>query len=639
VGAGDLRAADLCGSQWFGGWDGGADRPAVPTGAELRWSAPQPLWTVGRWNAGQVRLLRGDGWRLAVVGYTGDTDDQLRLAAERFRDRHTDWLSLRSGSAYLVWQDASRTVVVGDVAGARPIFHVRHGDAVVFASDAAPLADLIGQGPDSEWVAVNVACPELVGETGGSPFTGVRMVPAGHALVIEHRDAVSYQPDPRLTAPAVALREGAPRLRDALVHAVTEHIQPSLKVTADLSGGLDSSSVVALACRSQSSEVASLTIDSGQPDNDDLAHATAVAQSLPSLSHHVRQIPDEALPYTGLDAVPSTDEPVPDVAVYARTRWWQEQLAELGGDVHLVGDGGDAVLVANPAYLADLAAGGRMSSLLREASGWARLCRAPAARIALAAVRVAATPRNVAAHALARSIESPGNSASRPSLHEYIGLFPPPVGAAWLTADARAAAAVGIRGLRDDPQLDGWPVGDRVAMRALRAFARTHRTDRELAHHDGIRLAAPFLNDSVVRACLAVPARTRTSTTAAKPLLREALDGMVPSPTLRRSTKGDYTSLHYRGLARNARALRDIVDDLVLAQIGIVDPKAVRHTVEQGILGQRIRIGALDCILAAELWLRAHQRRPRTAWNELRREVCDEHPLPVGAACLAEPNP
>lgn len=138
----------------------------------------------------------------------------------------------------------------------------------------------------------------------------------------------------------------------------------------------------------------------------------------------------------------------------------------------------------------------------------------------------------------------------------------------------------------------------------IQAYGRAHRIHLELAASCGVALHAPYLDDAVVAACLAVPAAERTSPRQAKPLLRAAMTGRVPDAALVRSTKGDYSMLAYRGLSRRHRTVAELLTNSRLAGLGLIEEKTIRADVMRGAAGLRIPLAALDQLLGAEIWLR-----------------------------------
>lgn len=148
-------------------------------------------------------------------------------------------------------------------------------------------------------------------------------------------------------------------------------------------------------------------------------------------------------------------------------------------------------------------------------------------------------------------------------------------------------------------------VGDSVAWMSLAAFARAQRVYNELAAASGVNHHAPFLDNGVLRACWSTPASARTTPGRAKPLLQLAMAGQLPQVVLGRRTKGDYTSLHYAGMVRNAAVLDDILAGSRLADLDLLAPTAIREELKRGVAGLPIRLGAFDTVLATELWLRS----------------------------------
>ncbi|HEY6421998.1 MAG TPA: asparagine synthase-related protein [Pseudonocardiaceae bacterium] len=126
---------------------------------------------------------------------------------------------------------------------------------------------------------------------------------------------------------------------------------------------------------------------------------------------------------------------------------------------------------------------------------------------------------------------------------------------------------------------DPWTSPHRGISRASGGCRRTggaHRIQVELAAGQGVALHAPYLDDAVVAACLAVPAAERTSPRQAKPLLRAAMTGHVPDAALVRSTKGDYSMLAYRGLSRHRSTVGDLLTNSRLAGLGYL-PRGSMH--------------------------------------------------------------
>ncbi|GGP78423.1 asparagine synthase-related protein [Streptomyces abikoensis] len=200
--------------------------PVEPVGARLLWGEPAPLWAVGDWRPDEVRVVHADAdTRLAVLGRCGASDDALRsglLAARGGALRHlTAW----PGSYTAVARVGRRLTVAGDLAGARPVFHAAWSGGTAYATAALPLADLVEAELDIGYLAALLACPDSPEALAdGTPYTGVRRVPPGHALVLRDgaRDVTGYEPTSSLAvaAPQLDARQAVEGVREAIVEAV-----------------------------------------------------------------------------------------------------------------------------------------------------------------------------------------------------------------------------------------------------------------------------------------------------------------------------------------------------------------------------------------------------------------------------------
>ena len=467
---------------------------------------------------------------------------------------------------------------------------------------------------DQTWLAARFALPEASGVWWtGSPWTAVRALRPGWALRVSRSGRVTATPIATLPAPVVDLDHAGDCLRSALVRAVCTRAEATSRLTVDLSGGLDSSTVAVLAVRMARDLVQAVTLDVNGV-NDAMA-ASTIAAEVSGLAHEILQVPDSVLPYSGLDTVPLFDEPVEDSSTIGRATWWLQHIAERGSDLHLSGDGGDAVLLARPSYLADLAAQGRFRALWRHARGWSRLRNQAPHALIRAAV---STARSDYATALRQLADELARGESRQS--SWAGLvtwFRASPIVEWMPPECRALVAEQMCHHADEhasPVVPGeFGIGDAAAWLSLNTFSRTQRAYSDLAASCSVNHHAPYLDNAVVRACWLMPAWARTTPEQPKPLLRCAVGDMVPQRLLERRTKGDYTALVYKGLRRNRKDLDDLLTRSRLSELGLIDETKVRTELAHGAAGIPVRLSAIDAVVSAELWLRAQDKAHKNA--------------------------
>jgi asparagine synthase (glutamine-hydrolysing) len=514
-----------------------------------------------------------------VFGFSLASGDQIRSTVREFA-RTADLMvldAIATGSGVLVVREPAGVTVLTDLAGVWPVFYATVGDSVVYSSSASAVARYVGSEVDEQWLAARLLAggiPDAWSE--GSPYRRVAAVPAGGVLLIypSGRSAVVRRELPLGTA---EFDEGTQRLAEALTSVVRGRTTACHELSTDLSGGLDSSTVAALAAATRPDRaLPAITLVCTDLGSDDPAHARRVAVAVPGITHVELPLPGEVEPYAALTEMPRTDESFADVSIFARLRWWMTIVRELGGQAHLTGDGGDAVLTAPLAYLADLAQRRGFRELWSHAAGWARLRHRPLHRLVGAARRLAGTTQASAIEHYANALEREGTGAPSPRRWEdLIAWAPPPPCPQWFTPHARELAATALRNAFRGPGDRATP-GDVASLGMVQAYGRAHRIHLELAAGLGVALHAPYLDDAVVAACLAVPAEQRTSPWQAKPLLRAAMTGRVPDAALVRSTKGDYSMLAYRGLSRHHRTVADLLTNSRLAGLGLIEEKAIR---------------------------------------------------------------
>jgi hypothetical protein len=154
--------------RWLVGWSGTASGPdpvegrtVQPVGAQLVWGDLNPLWAVGDWRPDEVRTVEIDpSTRLAVFGCCGAGDEELRVGLSVARGGALRHLTAWPGGYTAVAQVGRRITVIGDLAGARPVFHADWSGGTAYATAALPLADLIEAQLDVGHLAALLACPD-----------------------------------------------------------------------------------------------------------------------------------------------------------------------------------------------------------------------------------------------------------------------------------------------------------------------------------------------------------------------------------------------------------------------------------------------------------------------------------------------
>ncbi|GAA2245798.1 lasso peptide isopeptide bond-forming cyclase [Promicromonospora sukumoe] len=583
-------------------WLAGASA-AIPGPGQARqlWGGERPVWVVDEPDRPEtvVRMVEDGTQRLAVVGDVWLSGGELARGLAHVR--RSDWHELTRwpGSYWVVADTGRSTVVLTDLCGQRPVYHARSDDVALWATQAKPLAHATKAAIDQAGMVHRLVVPTLGDLVGAhTTFAGVHRVPGGHALTLtaRSRHVDPYEPDQQPTTFA----ESAVRLRDALTTAIEARTtSPAETITADFSGGLDSTTLALLTARA-GRDVLGVTLADRLNPNDDVSYAVLAATAEPRLRHELVAPEPPPTFFNDLLEAPITDQPHSDAGRWARKWSYQRHAVAAGSTLHLTGSGGDLLLAAPATCLADLAASGHHLTLWRAARARARLRHRPVYDVAQNAYQLADTSYPDALRQLAAAIRLGGQRAH--GRRPLRWLVPSGV-AAWLTPNARIGLLTSISDLATVAPRGYGSMSRRRARDEVREFGTYQAELNAQAASLGLRLHTPFLDNEVVRACVALPPYLHNHPHRQKPLMAEALRGLVPSSLLDRRTKGVYGAAGYVGVARNIEVIRCLLDSSELVATGLLDADAVAHDLALAAAGIPTRFAALESVITAELWL------------------------------------
>jgi len=513
---------------------------------------------------------------------TGDTPILPHLYEEsgpRFVER------LHGMFAVALWDAGrERLVLARDRLGKKPLLWARLPDGTLaFASELKALLRLpqLSREIDLDAVDAYLALQYVPGDR--TALRGIHKLAPGHVLVAEgatERIERYWQPEP--ADPSANDGEWLERVRATVGEAVRKRLVADVPLGALLSGGIDSSIVVALMAQASSQPVRTFTV--GFPDvrYDERAYARAVASRYGTLHEEVEIEEDIASTLPRLAA--TFDEPLGDEAAFP-TFLIAEQ-ARRHVTVALVGDGGDESFAGYERYVAHRLAE-RIPVLVAQA-GAAALRLLPAAR---------REPRSSLFRAT-RFLDV----ASAPAGQRYARLmevFPVELRRE-LWSDTRLAQQVrlepeghGVAGLQL-LDLETYLPGDLLLKADLASMAHS------------LELRSPLLDHEVVALGLALPESLKTRGREGKVALRRAFAADLPPEVAGRGKTGFGVPL-----GRWFRSdLRDAAHDLLSSDRGWFRPETVRRLLEEHESGRADHGHRLWCLLMLELWVREHVEAP-----------------------------
>ncbi|MER6025325.1 asparagine synthase-related protein [Streptomyces sp. NPDC001851] len=570
----------------------------------LRHRSGRPF-VAGRLAEDRVLTAERGDTRLAVIGHCSATQDELAAAAARIDEvTDLDRLGLAwAGSYHLVASVRGRLRLQGTASGLRRIFHGELGALTVAADRADVLATVLDAPPDPALLALRTldALPHPLGDL--PPWREVSAVPAGWYLALPpHGRGPLVTRWWQAPEPVRSLTEGGQLLRQALDDAVRVRAHGTQSLSADLSGGMDSTSIALLAARHRPS-LTTLTMENDDQADDDAEWAGQAAAGLPDLNRIVyssRELPQFFGGLMALDGVP--DEPSTALLSAPRLRAVRERARAHGSRLHLDGLGGDQLLCGHPAYHHDLVrrrpllAAQRLRVLIQlRRSSWGAEARG---LLDSRSYRRWFTDR---AHGRIRRAPSP--------LSDW-GHFPSLP--AWLTPDARDLVIRTLRETAATAEPLAPTRGRHNDLLAIQDAGRLVRQCHQLTETQDFSHTSPFLDDRVIQACLAVRPEQRVTPWEFKPVIKAAMADVMPAGVLTRRTKGDGTTLVAEGFETHRRELAELWDGSRLAALGLIDPGPLRELLDLPYTDS-LHQGAMQSALSCELWARATAARPAPA--------------------------
>jgi asparagine synthase (glutamine-hydrolysing) len=504
--------------------------------------------------------------------------------------------------ALAIWDKQARSLFLArDGLGVKPLYITESSQGFAFASELKALLPVLKQ-KTLDPVSLHRYLSYLWCPGEGTPLKEVCQLHPGESMVVQRGQIVErtiwYElPARRPPALTLALDSIAGETAQALRTAVHRQLVSDVPVGAFLSGGLDSSAIVAFAKeRAPDIQCFSIELKGGQDAGfaDDLPYARRVAEHLRVPLNVVTVEADRMAPDIER-MVWMLDEPLADPAPL-NVLYISELARSHGIKVLLSGAGGD-----------DLFSGYRRHLALQHEWLWSWLPAGVRASLAHAAMRLdAGTALGRRAQRLFANVEASGDAriagyfawASETRLRSlYSDSF------AQALADTRADAPM-LEFLNGVPPQHG-PLARMLGLEQ-RFFLANHNllyTDR-MSMAAGVEVRVPFLDLDLVEHAARIPADVKQRGGVGKWALKRAMEPFLPKDVIYRPKTGFGAPLRrwLQGALRPMAA--ELLSPATLSARGIFDPAAVAALMEADRLG---RVDASYTLLSAmciEIWCR-----------------------------------
>jgi asparagine synthase (glutamine-hydrolysing) len=257
---------------------------------------------------------------------------------------------LRGMFGIAIWDSRRRTLLIGrDRPGIKPLYYAQAAGRLFFGSEAKCVLANPEVDRDLDPAALDHYLAFLYTPRDRSIFSGIKKLPPAHYLKIQDGrvEIVRYWQLPAETTFTGTEVEALDALEQTLARAVESHMIADVPLGAFLSGGIDSSVVVALMAKASGRAVKTFSIGFDEARYNELPHARRVAEHVGTEHHEFIVRPD------GLDILDRLiwhfDEPFGDSS--AIPTWYVSEMARGHVTVVLSGDGGDELFGGYDRYL------------------------------------------------------------------------------------------------------------------------------------------------------------------------------------------------------------------------------------------------------------------------------------------------
>jgi asparagine synthase (glutamine-hydrolysing) len=394
--------------------------------------------------------------------------------------------------------------------------------------------------------------------------------------------------------PSVSEKEWPEALLHQLEASVRAQLASDVPLGLFLSGGVDSSAIVALASRALTGRrVKTFSLGFAEPSYDERPFARAVADSYGTEHTEVDfSATDAAKLLEGAGDL--LDEPLVDGSFLPIYRLSQSARSEV--TVILSGDGGDELFCGYPTFQAD-----RVARLMQ------RLPRVVRRAMAVAVESLKPSPRYGSVESLLKRFfrALPYSPAIRTQL--LLGGLTPTERSALLSPAIRAACARVDSYEELTASLTGLPGLDPLD-RLIYQHCKFYLADQNLVTVDrasmacGLEVRAPFLDRPLVELAGRIPSTLKLKGWGTKHILKRALRGLVPDTILARRKQGFGVplGLWMRGPLRRTLEARLACEEV--ARIGLFDPPMTRRLVAEHVSGARNHQKILWGLMVFDAW-------------------------------------
>jgi asparagine synthase (glutamine-hydrolysing) len=540
--------------------------------------------------------------KLEARGHRFSTHSDTEVIVHLYEDHGDDCVEhLRGMFAFALWDRRRRRLLCArDRVGKKPLFYAHIDGELWFGSEAKAILQDPAVPRDVDLDAIDCFLQFQYVPHPKSAFAHLRKLPPAHVLVwqdgrVDTRPYwhLSYSPDDAYGSEA----EMQERIREELLEATRIRLRSDVPLGAFLSGGVDSSAVVAAMARLSSQPVKTFSIGFDVEAFDETRHAREIAELFETEHHEFRVEPHamEILP----KLVWHYGEPFADQS--AIPSFYLAELTRRHVTVALNGDGGDEDFAGYPRYIANA---------LAERLAWVPR---PLARVAARTFdRIGPGPKPRSMRTRLRRLAHAISLTPYDRYAMWIAYFTELDRAELYTTEMRAA--LGEQRTAPSVIRDPWVASDATDYvdRLLDVDVHSYLPGDLLVKMDiatmahSLEVRSPLLDHRFMEMAARLPSSAKLHGRTTKHVFKDALRPWLPDHILDRQKMGFGVPLGdwFRGALRELPA--DVLLDERSLDRGYFRPEAVRGIIDRHLRGEEDTSNKIWALLQLELWLRTY---------------------------------
>ena len=535
--------------------------------------------------------------KLEKLGHTFYTNSDTEAIVHAYDQFGADCPKhLRGMFAFAIWNERTQELFLArDRVGKKPLLYAQVNNQFVFGSEFSALLLHPDISRDIEPEALDYYLSFMCIPAPLTAYRVIRKLEPGHWLRWRNGEIESqryWQPDFTKKI-AISEEEAGERTVEILREAVRVRLMSEVPLGAFLSGGIDSSAVVALMSQESSEPVKTFSIGFDEQDFSEIHHARRIAEHVGADHHEFIVRPDalEVLP----TLVEHYGEPYADSS--AVPTYYVAKETRKHVTVALNGDGGDESFAGYERYIAM-----RLTEKYRHVPSFLRE--------SVIKETVNLIPTSPAKRSKVRSVQRMLNAVALPRVDRYtrwVSVFneetKQPLYSDFFREQTRGANATGVLGewfkrANGIGVLDAMLLTDQMTYLPNDLLVKVDIASMAVS----LEARSPFLDHHVIEFAASLPQDLKLRRLTSKYLLKKVLRKFLPAENLNRGKMGFGVPVGHWFRGQMQPFLREVLLSEKASRRGLFKPETVRRLIELHTSGDRDYSQQLWTLLMLELW-------------------------------------